>query len=175
MPAISRNDNLEHLEDQGIDAYVAVRRDKHSSPPHPRPGDASPRTSHVVGRMARKLRTKKGRAHYGRRKVIVEPVFGQIKEAMGFRRFSLRGKAKVTAEWQSRLRQPRRRRAVPQWPSRAGHRWLGPPQGPKGPRMGMMRTHRPRARTQDRSPSWPILCFGPLSHVRAGDYEHTRS
>jgi hypothetical protein len=49
--------------------------------------------------MARKLRTKKGRAHYARRKVIVEPVFGQIKEAMGFRRFSLRGKEKVTAEW----------------------------------------------------------------------------
>lgn len=49
--------------------------------------------------MERKLRTKPGRAHYGRRKVIVEPVFGQIKEAMGFRRFSLRGKEKVTAEW----------------------------------------------------------------------------
>ena len=49
--------------------------------------------------MARKLRTKRGRAHYARRKVIVEPVFGQIKEAMGFRRFSLRGREKVSAEW----------------------------------------------------------------------------
>ena len=36
---------------------------------------------------------------YRRRKSIVEPVFGQIKEAAGFRRFSLRGKDKVTAEW----------------------------------------------------------------------------
>ena len=50
--------------------------------------------------MARKLRTKAGRAHYARRKAIVEPVFGQIKEAGGFRRFSLRGKRKVSAEWQ---------------------------------------------------------------------------
>ena len=49
--------------------------------------------------MARKLTTKQGRAEYARRKSTVEPVFGQIKEAMGFRRFSLRGKAKVTAEW----------------------------------------------------------------------------
>jgi hypothetical protein len=49
--------------------------------------------------MARKLRTEQGRAHYARRKAIVEPVFGQIKEAIGFRRFSLRGKEKVDAEW----------------------------------------------------------------------------
>ena len=50
--------------------------------------------------MARKLRTKAGRAHYARRKVIVEPVFGQIKESGGFRRFRLRGQRKVSAEWQ---------------------------------------------------------------------------
>lgn len=49
--------------------------------------------------MGRKLRTKAGRAHYARRKAIVEPVFGQIKEARGFRRFSLRGLEAVQAEW----------------------------------------------------------------------------
>ena len=49
--------------------------------------------------MARKLRTKNGRAIYRRRKTIVEPVFGQIKEARGFRQFSLRGLAKVNGEW----------------------------------------------------------------------------
>jgi len=49
--------------------------------------------------MDRKLRTKAGHDHYRRRKFIVEPAFGQIKEAMGFRRFSLRGKEKVTGEW----------------------------------------------------------------------------
>ena len=49
--------------------------------------------------MTRKLRTKKGRAEYRQRKTIVEPVFGQTKEARGFRRFHLRGRVKVTAEW----------------------------------------------------------------------------
>jgi hypothetical protein len=41
--------------------------------------------------MAAKVRTPEGKALYARRKVIVEPVFGQIKEARGFRRFLLRG------------------------------------------------------------------------------------
>jgi len=45
--------------------------------------------------MQRKLRTKVGRAVYQMRKTIVEPVFGQIKEARGFTRFLLRGLAKV--------------------------------------------------------------------------------
>lgn len=91
--------NLVHLEGKKIDAYIAVRRDKHSSTPAPAPRGRIPGDLGRRGRMERKLRTKSGRAHYGRRKVIVEPVFGQIKEAMGFRRFSLRGKEKVSAEW----------------------------------------------------------------------------
>jgi transposase len=93
------DDNLGHLEGKKVDAYIAVRRDKHSSPPGPAPRGRIPNDLSRRGRMARKLTTKKGRAHYARRKVIVEPVFGQIKEAMGFRRFSLRGKEKVSAEW----------------------------------------------------------------------------
>jgi hypothetical protein len=92
-------DNLEHLESKGIDAYVAVRRDRHSRPPAPAPRGRIPAHLTPRERMARKLRTKEGRAHYARRKVIVEPVFGQIKEAMGFRRSSLRGREKVSAEW----------------------------------------------------------------------------
>ena len=52
-----------------------------------------------AGRSGGKLTTKKGRAEYRRRKVIVEPVFGQTKEARGFRRFHLRGRGKVTAKW----------------------------------------------------------------------------
>ena len=91
--------NLEHLAGKGIDAYVAVRRDKHSTPPPPAPRGRIPKDATPRQRMARKLRTKSGRAHYARRKVIVEPVFGQLKEATGFRRFSLRGKEKVSAEW----------------------------------------------------------------------------
>jgi transposase len=50
-------------------------------------------------RMAERLATKEGQAHYRRRKAIVEPVFGWIKHAMGFRQFSLRGLNKVAGEW----------------------------------------------------------------------------
>jgi len=50
-------------------------------------------------RMAAKVRTPAGRAVYARRKVIVEPVFGQIKEVRGFRRFLLRGLQKIRGEW----------------------------------------------------------------------------
>jgi Transposase DDE domain len=50
--------------------------------------------------MARWLRTPEGRAHYRRRKTIPEPVFGWIKQVLGFRSFSLRGLAAANAEWQ---------------------------------------------------------------------------
>jgi hypothetical protein len=49
--------------------------------------------------MKEKLKSDRGRALYRMRKAIVEPVFGQIKERRGFRRFSLRGLSKVRAEW----------------------------------------------------------------------------
>jgi transposase len=50
-------------------------------------------------RMAQRLRTPEGRAHYRRRKTIPEPVFGWIKQVLGFRSFSLRGITAVSAEW----------------------------------------------------------------------------
>ena len=49
--------------------------------------------------MRRRLRTAAGRAAYKKRKETVEPVFGIIKAAMGFRRFLLRGLRKVSLEW----------------------------------------------------------------------------
>jgi transposase/IS5 family transposase len=93
------DDNLAHLEERGIDAYVATRRDRHGAKPAPAPRGRIPAGLSRRERMARKLTTKRGRAEYARRKAIVEPVFGQTKEARGFRRFHLRGRVKVTAEW----------------------------------------------------------------------------
>jgi len=93
------DDNLAALEDRGIDAYVAVGRDRHGAPAPPPPRGRIPAGLSRRERMGRKLRTKAGRRHYARRKAIVEPVFGQIKEARGFRRFSLRGLEAVQAEW----------------------------------------------------------------------------
>ncbi len=50
--------------------------------------------------MRRKLSTKAGKRAYAQRKAIVEPAFGQIKEAsLEFRRFSFRGLNKVSGEW----------------------------------------------------------------------------
>jgi transposase/IS5 family transposase len=93
------DDNLAHLEERGIDAYVATRRDRHGAKAPAAPRGRIPARLSRRERMARKLATKRGRAEYRRRKAIVEPVFGQTKEARGFRRFRLRGRAKVTAEW----------------------------------------------------------------------------
>ncbi|MDH5626196.1 MAG: IS1182 family transposase [Nitrospira sp.] len=53
----------------------------------------------VADRMRRTLRTKRGRQLYARRKVIVEPVFGQIKQGRGYRQFLLRGMRQVHGEW----------------------------------------------------------------------------
>ena len=93
------DDNLAALADRGIDAYIAVGRDRHAVTAPPSPRGRIPASLSRRDRMGRKLRTKAGRRHYARRKAIVEPVFGQIKEARGFRRFSLRGLEAVQAEW----------------------------------------------------------------------------
>jgi transposase len=85
------------LEALGFDPYVATARHKHHAPA----GAAVPAAgAPAVERMRAKLRTAVGRAVYGLRKGLVEPVFGQIKGARGFRRFLLRGLAKVRGEWQ---------------------------------------------------------------------------
>ncbi|MFT7386768.1 MAG: hypothetical protein ACI8VC_002874 [Candidatus Endobugula sp.] len=49
--------------------------------------------------MKHRLTTKAGRALYGLRKQTVEPVFGIIKQVMGFRQFSMRGVEKAAGEW----------------------------------------------------------------------------
>jgi transposase len=83
----------------GVDAYLAVARDKHNQRPGPCPHGPLPRGANAKDRMRRKLQTKTGQAIYAARKAIVEPVFGQIKHARGFRQFLLRGEEKVRAEW----------------------------------------------------------------------------
>lgn len=84
---------------QGIDLFVAPDRQKHSEQVPVATGPPPPRSSGWAEQMRYKLRTPEGRAIYKMRKAVVEPVFGQIKEQRGFRRFLLRGVARVTAEW----------------------------------------------------------------------------
>ena len=91
--------NATLLDDHNIDAYMATRKEKHNRPPPPASRGRIPKNATVIERMERKLRTVKGRCTYSKRKQIVEPVFGQIKEARGLRRFLLRGLENVRAEW----------------------------------------------------------------------------
>jgi len=91
--------NCELLAEAEIDAYIAAEKLKHGEQIPPAPRGRFPEGLSTKQLMARKLRTIKGRMTYSKRKEIVEPVFGQIKEIRGFRRFSLRGLPNVTAEW----------------------------------------------------------------------------
>jgi transposase len=90
--------NLTDEKLKGIDLYVPCERHKYREVIL-EPGRAPGVEVAVWEQMRRKLKTVEGRAVYRMRKAIVEPVFGQIKEGRGFRRFSFRGKEKVVAEW----------------------------------------------------------------------------
>jgi hypothetical protein len=93
---------VEGLEARGIDPYVATGREPHhqswqerfAAQPNPPAADAT-----LIEQMAYKLRTEIGKLIYGLRKSTVEPVIGIIKEALGFRQFSLRGLVAVAGEW----------------------------------------------------------------------------
>ena len=91
-------DNVSACEKRGADPHISTGRQKHGQPP-PAICGPIPKGLDAKGRMARKLRKKEGREIYAMRKTIVEPVFGQTKEARGLRRFLLRGLEKVNSEW----------------------------------------------------------------------------
>src|SRR5579864_4009068 len=85
--------NLAALGDRGISAYIATGRAKH-------PDEVKRKiTGPLTKAMRDKLKRAGWRSRYRLRKQIVEPVFGQIKQARGFRQFLLRGIDKVKAEW----------------------------------------------------------------------------
>lgn len=96
--------NLEFLEsdpsEQKIEGYIATGKQKHGERRTPcKPGPLPKGATTRVDRMKRKLQTKVGKAVYAARKCVVEPVFGQIKQARGFRQFLLRGLKKIAGEW----------------------------------------------------------------------------
>ena len=93
------DENLAAIADTPIDAYISTRKQKHGERPGPCPRGPVPKPATRVDRMSRKLHRKVGAAVYAARKAIVEPVFGQIKQARGFRQFLLRGFEKVQGEW----------------------------------------------------------------------------
>lgn len=93
--------NVEACEQRKISPLIAMKREVHNlslaerfaePPPLPEGADA-------VARMQQRLQMQQGRALYAKRKSTIEPRFGIIKEAMGFRRFFLRGLQAVQGEW----------------------------------------------------------------------------
>jgi hypothetical protein len=90
--------NVRTLEDRRIEAFIATGKQKHGETA-PAPRGRMPKRMTVREKMARKLRTRRGREAYSRRKVVAEPVIGQIKQGRGFRQFLRRGVDRVSEEW----------------------------------------------------------------------------
>ena len=89
--------NLRTLSRRRIRGYIATGRQKHGSKSATTKRPATPGS--LLARMTTRLRRAGHRSRYRLRKQVVEPVFGQIKQARGFRQFLLRGIEKVKAEW----------------------------------------------------------------------------
>ena len=85
--------NLAALEARRIRGYIATGRQKHPA------GGEQQRRGPLVEAMRQRLKRGGRRSRYRLRKQLPEPVFGQIKEARGFRQFLLRGLEKVSGEW----------------------------------------------------------------------------
>lgn len=91
-------ENVLRAQGRGVDMYMATKRQKHDSAVAPSGTESASENPGIREQMASKLSTPEGAAVYSRRKVIVEPAFGQIKNR-GFRGFLLRGLEKVRGEW----------------------------------------------------------------------------
>jgi transposase len=96
-------DNLaradEYTNEHGSEFFIATGRAKHDDPPPVAPRGPIPKSATPKQRMDRKLRTKPGRAAYSRRKVIVEPVFGQMGTLQNAKQLLLRGLDSARGEW----------------------------------------------------------------------------
>ena len=100
----ANGDEVSKLESRTMDVLVAVsrgdRRRRHDFRPVTEPGPCKEPKMPWIKHMKEKMERDENRAIYGLRKQTVEPVFGVMKHAMGFRHFLLRGKDKVAGEWQ---------------------------------------------------------------------------
>jgi hypothetical protein len=93
--------NVATCVEADIDPLIAAGRESHHLPWQERFGEPPPlaEPADAVERMRHRLKTRAGRASYGKRKQTVEPVFGIIKAGMRFRQFLLRGLEAVRGEW----------------------------------------------------------------------------
>ena len=92
---------IREVEERGIDVCCPPDNGR-TTEREPCPRGRAPADETFVQRMRRKVRSEEGKAHYGHRKYVVEPVFGQIKQGRGLKQCLLRGFRKVQAAWQLR-------------------------------------------------------------------------
>ncbi len=93
--------NIDDCQDKGIEAIISTAREKHNTYLENllNKDNCAAQDNTPVNKMNQVLKSKKGKEIYKRRKQTVEPVFGIIKEVLGFRRFSLRGEVETDCEW----------------------------------------------------------------------------
>lgn len=106
--------NVEGSQARNVEPYIAVEKQSHgtqlerileemtevdSAQEDSTKGAKLPKDATVKAQMARKLKTSEGAQLYKKRKQTVEPVFGIIKHCLRFRQFLMRGKQKVSGEW----------------------------------------------------------------------------
>jgi len=92
-------DNVTMLQGAGVEPLIPPDKQRHTTKDPPAPRGRMPNDLSAADLLRRKLLTERGKQKYSRRKEVVEPVFGQIKELRGFRQFLLRGLQKVRGEW----------------------------------------------------------------------------
>ncbi|WP_425460974.1 transposase [Leekyejoonella antrihumi] len=112
----------EFAEQTGTEFFIAPGRTKHEDPTPVSPRGRIPNDATPKQRMARKLKTKKGHRVYARRKVIVEPVFGQMGTLQNGQHLLLRGLDQARSEWSllaacHNLRKLHRHLGIDGWPA----------------------------------------------------------
>ena len=93
--------NVLKIQEQGIEPIIATAREKHNSflEAYLKKQDITTECTTVMEQMNQRVKSKAGADTYKKRKLTVEPLFGIIKETLGFRRFSLRGEQQTDGEW----------------------------------------------------------------------------
>lgn len=91
--------NVRGVGEAGPELVIATRSDRNRREAGPPPRGRIPAGLSLRERMARKLATRRGRQLYEQRRWMIEPVFGDVKENRGIRRFMRRGLAACRSEW----------------------------------------------------------------------------
>lgn len=94
-------ENIKACEKNSMTPYISFGKEQHNQPLEERFKEADPLPENPtdVERMKHRLQTHEGKAIYAQRKSVIEPIFGIIKQVMGFRQFVLRGFKKTQGEW----------------------------------------------------------------------------